>query len=311
MTPFGIEVSREHVSQDGTDGLGHRFLHPIQDLEDDYGKFGKSIYRVNRDSTLKRMDEAGELFGDILPPKLSGGGLYSGPTQFLVHCMGMENLYISMYDYPDKLHEIMRRFAEDTTEYFRFLETEGLLLPTAAGEGVAQGSFAFTDELPQTAENRPLVSTDLWGYIDSQESVGISPEMYAQFIFPYYKLITDQFGLLSYGCCEPVHDFWDDCLSKLDNLRKISISPWCDEQFMAERLRGRKVIYHRKPSPNYIGGGTKPDETAFREYIRKTVKLTSGMPLEIAQRDVYTVNSDENAVRRYVEIIREEIENHW
>ena len=36
------------------------------------------------------------------------------------------------------------------------------------------------------------------------------------------------------------------CLSKLTNLRKVSSSPWCSEEYMGERLRGSKVIYHRK-----------------------------------------------------------------
>jgi hypothetical protein len=33
--------------------------------------------------------------------------------------------------------------------------------------------------------------------------------------------------------------------------------------------------------------------------------------LEITQRDVYTINNDENKAKRYVEIIREEIESCW
>ena len=53
------------------------------------------------------------------------------------------------------------------------------------------------------------------------------------------------------------------------------------------------------------------DEDAFREHIEKTLKVAKGCNVEITQRDVYTVNKDINKVKRYVEIIRESIENCW
>lgn len=147
--------------------------------------------------------------------------------------------------------------------------------------------------------------------MDSQETVGISPEMFQEFIFPCYEKIAGQYGLLSYGCCEPVDPIWDNCLSKLTNLRKLSISPWCNEEVMGEKLAGSKVIYHRKPSPNYLGVDRILDEEAFRAHIRKSLLAARGCKMEITQRDVYTIHRNEQKARRYIEIIREEIENNW
>ena len=48
--------------------------------------------------------------------------------------------------------------------------------------------------------------------------------------YPAYKKISSLFGRLSYGCCEPVHSFWEKSISKFENLRKISISPWCNRK---------------------------------------------------------------------------------
>ena len=104
---------------------------------------------------------------------------------------------------------------------------------------------------------------------------------------------------------------WDSCLSKLDNLRKVSISPWCDEEFMGEMLAGSKVIYHRKPSPNYLGVGTSLDEDGLRASLRKTFQAARGCKLEITQRDVYTINGDIGKAKRYVDIVKEEIEMNW
>ena len=135
--------------------------------------------------------------------------------------------------------------------------------------------------------------------------------MFEEMIFPCYQKIAANYGLLSYGCCEPVHLFWDRCLSKLPNLRKVSVSAWCDEEFMGERLRGRRIVFHRKPSPNFLGVGSVLDEEGLRAHIRKTLRAARGCTLEITQRDVYTINRDEAKARRFVEIIKEEIENHW
>lgn len=101
------------------------------------------------------------------------------------------------------------------------------------------------------------------------------------------------------------------CLSKLTNLRKVSSSPWCSEEYMGERLRGSKVIYHPKPSPNYLGTGTSLDKEAFRAHSRKSLQAARGCEMEIAHRDVYTINHDISKARRYVDIIKGEFVNCW
>ncbi len=136
--------------------------------------------------------------------------------------------------------------------------------------------------------------------------------MFHEMIFPAYKKIAALFGRLAYGCCEPLHSFWEKSLSTLDNLYRISISPWCDDEYMGAALRGTGIIYHRKPSPLFVGGTDRElDEASFREHIRTTMRAAEGCPLEITFRDVYTLNGNLNKPRRAVEIVREEIENTW
>jgi hypothetical protein len=309
---FGVNIEREHSEDSNSGNLGHRFKHIISDLEEDFQKLGQSTYGVNKEKTLAWKEFLESIFGDILPVKVTGNSLYSVPTQNVVHMMGMENMMFSMYDYPETFHALMKRISDDYITYFKWLEGEKLLLPTTSHEGCAQGSFCFTKELPHAVNPAGgLTTREVWGFMDSQETVGMSPEMYREFIFPYYKKISDLFGLYSYGCCEPVHPIWDNCLSNCENLRKVSISPWCDEEMMGERLRGSKVIYHRKPSPNFIGVGSELDEEAWRNHIVKTLKAAQGCHLEFSQRDVYTLGGNTDKPRRAVEIIRELIEKHW
>ena len=299
--PFGINPK----STTADEGLGYHVEPVIRDLEQDFHLLGKSEMPTGPYFDTELMDMANETLGDILPAKLTLSSVSSFPSSAILWLMGMETMFTSMYDYPDLFHKMMNQYADDTLRLFDHMENEGIILPTVGGESLTMGSFCYTDELPKTATK----VNEIWGHTNCQEATGLSQEMFAEFIHPYNKKISDRFGLLSYGCCEAVHPQWES-LKTLENLRKISISPWCDEEFMGNELRGTKIIYHRKPAPHFIGVGTKLDEDAVRADIRRTVKAAQGCTLEFSQRDVYTINNDEEKVRRYVEIIKEECDAH-
>jgi len=333
--PFGIQPEATYANE----GLGYHVEPVIRDLEQDFHLLGESQMPTGPYFDTKLKDMASETFGDILPPKLVLGSVYSCPCSAILALMGMETMFMSMYDYPELFHKMMSQYTNDTLRLFDHMEKEGLILPTVGGENLTMGSFCYTNELPGAisdlnglgrAEKCPASGTfsaidksdlnrncsktagtvaDIWGHMNCQEAAGLSQDMFAEFIFPYYKKISDRFGMLSYGCCEAVHPQWDS-LKTLENLRKLSISPWCDEEFMGDELRGTKIIYHRKPAPHYIGVGTALDEDAVRADIRRTIKAARGCTLEITQRDVYSINHDEEKVRRYVEIIHEECSRH-
>ena len=48
---------------------------------------------------------------------------------------------------------------------------------------------------------------------NSQETVGVAPEMFHEFCAPYYSKVCEPMGLLYWGCCEPAHPFWEDIRS--------------------------------------------------------------------------------------------------
>ena len=309
FTLFNIEIKKNEAAG----SVGHQFISVVEDLEDDYDKLQETDFGADVDATLAKKAVIEDAIGDILPVQMKMDCLYSVPTQMLVHFMKMENMMYNIYDYPELFKEMMDRIAEDTLKYYRFLEEKRLILPTTAGEGLGQGTWCYNHELPgaEEAQKRPFTTKDVWGFMDSQETIGLSPAMFEEFIFPCYKKIADQYGLLSYGCCEPVDPIWENCISKLDNLRKVSISPWCNEELMGEHLQGSKTIFHRKPSPNYLGVGAELDEEAVRAHIRKSLYAAKGCKLEITQRDVYTINHDVSKAKRYVDIIKDEIDRHW
>ena len=59
--------------------------------------------------------------------------------------------------------------------------------------------------------------------------------MHEEFALHYEKKWLERFGLVTYGCCEQLHEKVD-ILSKIPNLRKISMSCWIDVDRAVEKM---------------------------------------------------------------------------
>ncbi len=304
FTAFGLPVRKEASA-----GLGHHFVPYLTDLEEDFSLLGPSVYGADPEGEKREAETAHGLFGDLLPVRRISNCMGACLTQDIVHIMSMEDMYVAMIDEPALFTQMLDRLTDDYIAFFDQLASGGNLISGARDQHLGQGTYCFTGELQDGVQGAAL--KQMWLYMDSQESAGISASMYEELVFPAYKKVAEAFGLVSYGCCEAVHALWDTCLSKLQNLRKVSISPWCDEEYMGERLRGSGVVYLRKPSPNLLGVGATLDEEAVKAHIGRSAKAARGCRLELIQRDVYAVNRDPAKVRRYVELMRDQLDKHW
>jgi hypothetical protein len=315
IIPFSHEFTHvTTVHHDGRPSMGYAIKHPINDLMKDFHVLRKSSIFVDKNlEKAKRIkSEIEEVVGDILPVKIEFSSFSFCLGLVFVYLMGMENMMLSLYDYPDKFHEAMQMLVDDYLEYMKEIEEGGAILPNNDGSHLSQGSWGYTDCLPSADEISGKVTfKDVWGYSNYQETVNMSVEMFDEFFFSYMKQISDKFGLFAYGCCEPVDSIWDKCLSRLENLRKLSVSPWCNEEFIGERIRGKGIVYHRKPLPNYIGVDNVFDEDAFRWHITKTIMAARGCPLEITFRDVITAKGEPWRLTRAIEIVKEQYESCW
>ncbi len=279
------------------------------DIEADFHLFCDGSFSILRKETEEYCTWANEIIGDILPAKIVGNSLPGAITNPLVFLIGMENYYLAMYDAPETLHKIMEMATKVYLSYYDTLERENLLLPTNEFSGVAQESFAFTEELPK--EGPTLSTKQVWGFLESQETTAVSPEMYGEFVYPYLDQMVARFGLLSYGCCERVDALWEDYLSKWKNLRKLSVSPFNDERKIGEFLRGTNVVYYSKPRAEFVTNPGPLDEDALKKYFRTVAENASGCLLEVAQREVGTIFGDFERGRKYVEIAKQTIDTFW
>jgi hypothetical protein len=311
---LNIDIHSTHALDSKGRSIGYATDYVIKDLPQDLAKLGRSVYSVDREGTMAWKSFVEDVIGDILPVRITNDTLRwsLSPSIRVVRLMGLENMMYAMIDCPDALHSLYRLLVDDAMEYVHWQEAEGLLVLNNGNDYAGAGSYGFTDELPteQCRETGVVRPADLWLNLNSQETVGVSPSMYGEFIYPYYEELASQFGLVYYGCCEPVHDIWSDYLSRLPHLRKVSVSAWCNEAFMGEALKGSNVIYSRKPRPNYIGVG-QFDESAFAEHIAETLTHAAGCHLEFIFRDIYALDGDRTKPGRAVKIVRELIERNW
>ena len=314
FTAFDLPVkSGRTTEKDGsTHAFPQHYEHPITDLGEQYDLIKKSTYGYNKESTMKTYERFSEMVGDIVPVKLTNDSLnwhFALSIRF-IPLMGMENYMYAMYDYPELVKEVYDRIATDGLEFVDW-QIKNDLLPLNNGNNcMGSGSYCFSDELPAPGYDGVTRKQDLWMHMNSQETVSLSPDMYRDIVFPAYKKVADAFGYIYYGCCEPADPIWD-CVSSIENMRKVSVSAWANEEFMGNVLRGSKTIYSRKPSPNFLGVDEKFDEDGFRAHIAHTVKMAQGCKLEIIFRDVYKLCGDRDRAGKAMKITREEIEKGW
>ena len=133
----------------------------------------------------------------------------------------------------------------------------------------------------------------------------ISPRMFTTFYLPYMAEVASCFGLVYYGCCEPVHDRWEPILRAIPQIRAVSISPWCDQKTMGLWL-GKNVVFSRKPKP-WLLSGDSPDWDALEKDVDETVEATRDGCLEIIFRDVYRINGDRSRLKKWVDLVRSRI----
>ncbi len=339
---FGVKIDTERIEDAQGVETGYRYLHPIKDLERDLPILKPAAYRVDRKKTYDWQAFVTDLLGDFLPVVIRTGTFGSTMlTNRVVELMGMEAFFTAMYDQPDAVHRLMAYLRDNALSMMRWAEAEGLLRLNNGNQDSFGSSYNFTTRLPQSTEHSNVEDgaslipiegegvregeymapysyglnggarlSDMWGCSNSQETVGVSPRMFGEFCFPYYREVCEPMGLLYYGCCEPAHPFWHE-ISQLPHLKKVSISRWCDQNFMGEALQGSEIVYSRKPDPNFLSVDDRLDEQAWAAHIRETLTATRGVFVEFIIRDVYTVHNNLYNARRAVEIARGEIDRHY
>ena len=301
---YGVEIKHERGIDKNGRNLGFCIVPPIEDITKANDVLKPRMFSCDKQTPLRKKAAVEEIFGDILDVRMRSSYWWTmGMTWMLIDLIGMENMMIGMVEEPEAIHAIMEFLCEDHIRFARYLEDEGLFCPNSGNDYIGSGSRGFASELPQTG-GKPdggAYLKDCWVLLESQETTVISPDMFCEFVLPYQKRIAELFGLVYYGCCEPV-DNRIGPVTSIPNLRSISVSPWCDEEAMAKICAGR-YVYSRKPAPSLLSGHTV-NQNALRQDIENTLKTANGCNLEIVMKDLHTTGGDIMRVKNWVDMAR-------
>lgn len=257
--------------------------------------------------TQRRLDLAISVLGDLIPLRLVGSPYWTlGMTWKVIDFIGMEPLMIAMVEEPDEVHRLMAWMRDEHLSWLDQLVDLGVLTGNSGNDYCGSGGYGFSDELNPPSEG-PVPLIERWGFAESQETVGISPGMFGEFILPYQIPLLERFGLNHYGCCEPLDKRWDH-VKTIPRLRRVSVSPWADVSSMAEALQDR-YVYSRKPNPAPLCVGF--DERALVQSLDETLIKGRGCIVEIVMKDTHTVQGEPDRFRRWVDLARCRIDRVW
>lgn len=303
---WGVQIPYTHGENRGS----YVWEPPLKDLDKDLSKLKQRTFSVDRAATQRNVELAGQIFGDILPPRMRGSFWWTmGLTIDIIRFIGLENLMLFPYDQPEGLHRLMAYLRDDHMRLITWAEQEGLLTLQNECDYVGSGGVAYTDELPQKDwhPGMPVRLIDRWGFGESQETVNCSPQMFEEFILPYQVPLLSKFGLNCYGCCEGVHLRIDALLKQVPRLRRVSVAPWADQKIMAEKLAG-KCVFSRKPNPALVC--VEFDEDTVRKDLRETLHIAGQGTLEMILKDTHTVEHKPERIARWVQIALEEVQEY-
>ena len=302
QTDYGLSETYTHGDSPGG---SYVWDSPVK-CHDDLNKLRFPTVTVDHGATEQVVQLARETFSDILNVRLHTVWWWSfGITRPAIRLRGLEQIMLDMYDNPDLLHRLMGFLRDSYLTRFEFIEREGLLFLNNDGTYVGSGGFGWSNELPQADFEGRVRTMDMWGFAESQETIGVSPALFEEFVFQYQLPLLERFGLNCYGCCEPVDSRWH-ILERIPRLRRVSVSPWSSVEKMAEYL-GDRYIFSLKPNPSELA---EPgfDEERIRAGLRRTFEATRDCRVEAIMKDNHTICRDPSRVIRWVRIAREEAE---
>ncbi|MBI2941733.1 MAG: hypothetical protein HYY04_14980 [Chloroflexi bacterium] len=275
---------------------------------DDLDRLTYPTIEVDEEATRQRLEAVGELFGDLLPIRLCGVRLGANLIGTVCRLLGLNQVMVDMYDRPGLVHALMEHVTRGTLRMLDYLEVNGHLTLNNRNHYTDSGGIGYTDELPASgSDGRRVGLGDLWGFGVAQELALVSPAQHEEFVLQYQLRVLERFGLNAYGCCESL-DRKFEMLKRVPRLRRVSVSPWCNQREAADKL-GDRCIFSRKPNPALLVGQFDPE--VLRADVRQTLEIARDCVLEMILKDTFTVQREPERLTTWIRIAREEIERVW
>jgi hypothetical protein len=305
-TDFGIIEDVDVVKTDDTNAVVSRHFNVQIKDEDDLEKIKMPTVSHNEQATARRYEAMRDVYDGIMPiQKVGQPHIWFTPWDFLIRWYGIEAAMMDMIDRPDFVHAAVERMVDAwMTELDQFDALQVLALDNSSTR-VGSGGYGYTSSLPGEDYDADHVKPhNMWGCSNAQIFSEVSPQMHWDFAIEHDLRWLARWGMTYYGCCEPL-DGKMELMRRIPNLRKISVSPWCNSQRAVEEI-GADYAISRKPSPAILATDTwHPDQA--RNDIREFLDLAEGKcHIELIMKDISTVRYEPQRLWEWAAIAMEE-----
>lgn len=285
-------------------GLSQRYAEQLATVEE-VRALETPIIETDPELDRRRLEEVGEILDGILPVRLAGLGRHSGLWDGITTIISPERMLYDLIDRPEYVTELIGKFVAMESGVLDQFEEQGLL---EAAPAEIHCTGAFCDELPSAEyDGKTATAKDAWTFSMAQMFSDVSPAMQDEFDITPLKPLLERYGLVYYGCCEPLHNKID-IIRKIRNVRKISVSPWADKEIAAERIHG-DYVFSAKPNPAYVAMGSFHADLV-RKDLAETVEICRrhNTPCELILKDVSTVCNDPTRLTAWEQIAMEVVD---
>ena len=266
---------------------------------DDLEKIKTPVVTHDAEETKRRNELADWLFGGIIETRSAGYDPYVSVWDPISTWMGMEGVMYALSDQPELLHAIADKVTGGYMSMLDQMEQQGLLCQP---QSLIHCTGAFTDELPAPGYDPLKPGTqDIWMFGLAQMFSAVSPVMFDIFEIDHSMSLFERFGLVYYGCCDPLHNKMNE-VKKIPNLRKVSMSPWTDQEKGAGEI-GKSYVFSRKPNPSHLALDvfeTGVIEEEFAETLHHC--KTYNCPVEFILKDISTVRGRPERLKEWADI---------
>ncbi len=299
---FGVTVEEHTAVTDPTNSVvGHQYINQFQ-TEDDLEKIRRPVICHDEDETARRLAVAHELFDGLLEVRAWGYDPYLSLWDVISMWMGVENALFTLIDRPEYMHALVSRMTDGYLSMLDQLETQGLL---CGPQSLIHCTGAWTDELPAPGYDpaRPRTK-DMWMFGLAQMFATVSPKMFKEFEVDYTSKICARFGLVYYGCCDPLDGKMNE-VRMIPGVRKVSMSPWANQERGAAEIRD-EYVFSRKPNPAFLAWDRFDTEMVRNDLIEtRRICERYGCPLELILKDISTVRYEPQRLYKWAEIAME------
>jgi hypothetical protein len=301
-TGFGVRsVERIAVGDPTNSVVGHAYVNQFE-TDADLDKIQTPVMTHDATETARRLEVAHDLFDGTLAIFEQGYDPYLSVWDPISSWMSVEAACFALIDRPEYMLEMARRMVDGYMQQLDQAEADGLLCHS---QSLIHCTGAYTDELPAPGFDPSKSRTkDIWMFGLAQMFSTVSPAMFEEFEVAVNMPLFERFGHVYYGCCDPLDKKIAE-VRKIPNLRKISMSPWVNEELGASEI-GRDYVYSRKPNPAFLAWDTF-NEVAAREHLQTTVDICArfGCPCELIFKDISTVRYQPQRLWKWAEIAME------